>query len=152
MNVDTSLRFYAFPEDTFFCSNTNVTFTTQTIGNPLPGNTFSYQWKNLTTNTVVGSNSPTFSLNASASADYLVTLSGGACVLTDTIHLVVGNSIPIALQVDSIDCFGYNNGKILAVPSGGIPPIQYAWSNGLTIDSIQNLPPGIYSVTASDAQ
>lgn len=152
VNVDTSLRFYAFPNDTFFCSPTSVTFTTQTIGNPLPGNSFSYQWKNLTTNAVVGSNSPTYTFNATTSADYLVTLSGGACVLSDTIRLVVGSSIPVSLIVDSIDCFGYNNGKITAVPSGGIPPVQFAWSNGITVDSIQNLAPGVYSVSVADAQ
>lgn len=151
VNVDTSLRFAAFPADTFFCNPTSVTLTTvttSTTGNP-PAN--AYQWTNLTTNTPAGSG-PSITVNPGVTTDYLCTLTGTVCTLRDTVHLVIGNSIPVNMIVDSIDCFGQANGKIKAVSTGGTPPLTYAWSTGPTIDSIQNLSPGTYSVTINDSQ
>ncbi len=150
VNVDTSLRFSAFPVDTFFCSPTSVTLTTVTSGSQTPPNS-SYQWINLATNASVGTG-PSITVSPSGSTDYLCTLNGLACVLHDTVRVVVGSSIPISLIVDSINCFGQSNGKITAVPSGGTPPLVYAWSTSATIDSIQNLSAGNYSVTITDSQ
>ncbi|MFN8299130.1 MAG: gliding motility-associated C-terminal domain-containing protein [Chitinophagales bacterium] len=152
VNVDTSLRFSAAPHDTFFCSPTSVTLTTTTIGSPLPGQSFQYQWINLTTNASAGT-TPTITVNPAVSTDYLVTLTGGACTLSDTVHVVVGNNIPVSLTVDSIDCFGMSNGKLFAVAGGGTPPIAFAWSTGTSgVDSLVNLGPGTYSVSITDAQ
>ncbi len=152
VNVDTSLRFNAFPVDTFFCNPTAVNLTTQTIGSPLPGNQFTYQFVNLTTNAVI-SNSTTnnVTVNPTTTTSYLVRLLGGACVLTDTIRVQIGSSIPVNLAVDSIPCFGQTVGQITASPSGGTPPITYAWNNGASSSVIQNLGIGTYTVSVSDA-
>ncbi len=153
VNVDTSVRFYAFPNDTFFCTSRPMSITSATLGNPLPGNSFSYEFRNLNTNTVLYSGAlNNFTVTPTVSTDYLVTLTGAACTLRDTVHVIIGNNIPINFVVDPIDCFGQANGKINAVPGGGTPPINYAWSTGATIDSIQNLPPGTYSLSISDSQ
>lgn len=151
VNVDTSLRFFAFPVDTFFCSPTNVQLTTQVLGSPVPGSSFSYQWRNLNTNTVVGT-SPTLTVSPTTSTTYVVTLNGGACILRDTVRVEIGTSIPVTLTTSPITCFGAANGRIRASISGGTPPIQYNWSTGATIDSIVNLVPGAYTVTVNDAQ
>lgn len=152
VNVDTSLRFYAFPKDTFLCSPTSVKLTTSTLGNPLPGNSFTYQWTNLNTNTSAGSGA-TLTVNPSVSTDYLVTLSGGACTLHDTVHVLIGSNIPVNIVVSPITCNGAANGKLKAVPVGGNPPLSFSWSNGVTgTDSIVSLAPNTYSVTISDAQ
>ncbi len=151
VNVDTALRFSAFPNDTFFCSPTSValtTVTTSSVGMPPSG---AYQWTNLTTNTPAGTGQ-SITVNPAVTTDYLCTLTGAACTLRDTIHIVVGSSIPISMVVDSIDCFGMTNGKIRALPTGGIPPLSYTWSSGATTDSIQNLTAGSYSVTINDSQ
>ncbi|MCS6935299.1 MAG: gliding motility-associated C-terminal domain-containing protein [Chitinophagales bacterium] len=152
VHVDTSLRFSAFPADTFLCNPTPVTITTHTVGAPLPGQQFTYQFRNLNTNTVI-QNSTTNSLTVtpSVTTTYVVTLQGGACLLRDTVRVQVGTNIPITMQVDSIKCFGQTNGKIKAIPSGGSPPLQFIWSNGSTADSIINLGPALYSVTVQDA-
>ncbi len=153
VNVDTSARFAAFPNDTFFCSVSPLNLSTSTSGNPLPGNTFAYQFLNLNTNTVIYSGGQNnFTVSPTTSTDYLVTLTGAACTLRDTIHVLVGNNIPINFVTDSIDCFGQSNGKIVAIPIGGIPPIDYSWSNGGGVDSIQNLAPGTYILSISDSQ
>ncbi len=152
VNVDTSLRFYAFPNDTFFCSPTSVQLTTSTIGNPLPGQSFAYQWTNLSTNASAGTGA-TLTVNPSTSTSYLVTLTGGACTLTDTVHVSVGTNLPVNLTVTPITCNGAANGRIKAIPTGGNAPLTYTWSNGAgNIDSIQNLAPNTYSVTVSDVQ
>lgn len=149
--VDTSLRLYAFPIDTFFCTFASVNLTTTTYGSPLPGNTFSYQWTNLTTNTSAGAGS-SITVNPTSNTDYLVTLTGGACTLRDTVRIRIGNSIPVNLIVDSISCFNADDAAIRAQPTGGTLPISYTWSNSITgVDSISNLTPGNYSVTISDA-
>lgn len=152
VNVDTSLRFYAFPADTFFCTPVPVTLTTSTTGSPLPGQSFQYQWTNLTTNQPAG-NTANITVTPTVSTDYLVRLTGGACTLYDTVHVLLGTTIPVTLNVTPITCNGANNGKIKAVAVGGNPPLTYTWSNAAgNIDSIKNLAPGVYSVTVADAQ
>ena len=49
--------------------------------------------------------------------------------------------------------FGLANGKIvLSSPTAGAAPYTFAWSNGLSRDSIVNLLPGTYTVTITDAK
>jgi len=43
------------------------------------------------------------------------------------------------------------NGSILVNGHGGTPPYSYYWTGGSTIDSIGNLCPGIYCITATDS-
>jgi len=152
VNVDTSLRFFAFPADTFFCSPTAVNLTTQTIGSPLPGNQFTYQFVNLTTNAVVSNSTlNNVTVSPTTTTSYVVRLLGGACVLTDTIRVQIGSSIPVSLVVDSIQCFGQTTGQITATPTGGTLPITYNWSNGANTNIIQNLGIGTYTVSITDA-
>ena len=44
-----------------------------------------------------------------------------------------------------------NNGSATVVASGGTPNYSYLWSNGVSGNSINNLTPGTYTVTATDA-
>lgn len=151
VSVDTSVRLYAFPEDTFLCMPGSIQLTTTTFGNPLPANNFTYTWTNLNTNTTAGSGA-TINVNASVNTDYLVMLTGGACTLYDTVHITVGAGMPVNLLLDSISCNGASDAVLHAQINGGVPPITYNWSTGASnIDSIQNLAPGSYSVTVADA-
>ncbi len=59
------------------------------------------------------------------------------------------------IQIDFTDiqhpsCFGYDDGEITAVPSGGTPDYSYLWSNGETTATISGLEAGIYQVTVTD--
>lgn len=120
-----------------------VQLTTTTYGNPQPGNSFNYQWTNLTTNTLAGTGS-SITVNPAANTDYLVTLTGGACTLHDTVHVRTGSSIPVNLIIDSISCFGASDAIIHAQSTGGTLPITYSWSNAVTgVDSIKILRPEI---------
>jgi len=51
-----------------------------------------------------------------------------------------------------LDCFGADNGSIDFEVTGGTAPIEidYLWNTGITTSSLENLGPGIYTVTAED--
>lgn len=62
-------------------------------------------------------------------------------------------AIRLVLQVDSIRCWGKNDGAIRVSSVQSSRPIaNYRWSNGVIDQSIVLLPPGTYTVTATDVQ
>lgn len=46
---------------------------------------------------------------------------------------------------------GADNGTATATAMGGTPPLSYLWSTGDTTATLQQLPPGLYTVTVTDA-
>ncbi len=49
-----------------------------------------------------------------------------------------------------VTCNGACDGTAIATPTSGTAPFTFLWSNGITIDSISGLCPGLYSVTITD--
>lgn len=47
-------------------------------------------------------------------------------------------------------CYGYSNGEITVVTTGGMAPYNYLWSTGDTTETISNLSAGNYSVLVTD--
>lgn len=79
---------------------------------------------------------------------YTVTVSDGAgCTAVET--KVISETLFIDLLTESPFC-GLNNGALTAVGEGN-PPYSFVWSNGSVAESIENLSPGNYSVTVTDA-
>ena len=64
---------------------------------------------------------------------------------------VLSAQLSVTISPTNITCFGAANGKAQANPVGGTPPYTYVWSNTATTKTIQNLAPGNYFVTVSDA-
>lgn len=60
-------------------------------------------------------------------------------------------AISVTISVQKQPACTYNNGRLRANPSGGVPPYTYAWSNGSTDQQATNLGAGDYSVTVTDA-
>ncbi|HYD21862.1 MAG TPA: gliding motility-associated C-terminal domain-containing protein [Flavipsychrobacter sp.] len=48
-------------------------------------------------------------------------------------------------------CYNGNSGTATAIPSGGLPPYSYLWSNGQTTQTAVNLSIGSYTCTITDA-
>ncbi len=83
--------------------------------------------------------------------EYIVTLTDvNGFTGYDTIS--VEGTAPILANetiTNSYDVAG--NGSIITAVTGGTPPYTYAWSNGSTDAEINNLQPGNYSLTITDA-
>jgi len=77
----------------------------------------------------------------------------GGCI--DTVAFSIGDAIPLSLtvsQVQSISCFGENDGSATAVPSGGTGTYTYLWSDPLVqiLPTATLLEAGPVSVTVTD--
>lgn len=53
--------------------------------------------------------------------------------------------------VKNDDPCGNSTGFVWAIPSGGVPPYSYAWSNGGTTNTMYDLPGGTYTVIVTDS-
>lgn len=129
----------------------DVTHTTCGAGNgsitALPsGGTagYSYLWSN-------GSASPT--ITSLAPATYEVTVTDNN-LCTATASASINSSTNPAITVDSVinvNCFGGSTGAIYISVSSGIPPYTFIWSNGATVEDLNSVAAGTYSVTVTDS-
>lgn len=98
----------------------------------------------------VASGQTVFTMNNLAAGDYVVPIAlFEGCVSEQ--HVLIEEPLPFALQVDSIanTCFGYSNGVALLRGIEGTAP--YAGINDIGVLYLNNLLPGNYSDTISDA-
>lgn len=63
---------------------------------------------------------------------------------------IASQAVTVSVYVSPARC-GLNNGSAHAQPEGGLPPYTFSWSTGETTSSINNLAPGDYTVTVTDA-
>ncbi|MFK8007335.1 MAG: LamG-like jellyroll fold domain-containing protein [Saprospiraceae bacterium] len=83
--------------------------------------------------------------------DYTITVIGNSgCTNLSTISITEPDIIAIDTLVQDESCFNNSDGKIVAIASGGTPGYTYLWNTGSTIDSIENLSTGTYSLTVTD--
>lgn len=94
------------------------------------------------------------SITGLAAGTYTVTVTDavGCTAVGSTNVLVFGNEgIWIGDSTVNVTCFGAHNGMAIAMPMSGTPPYTYQWSNGGSTMKINNLAPGNYTVTVTDA-
>jgi len=68
-------------------------------------------------------------------------------------YFMINNENAPVVTVDSVidvSCFNEDDGAVYISVTSGSPPYQYLWSNGDTIQDIQNLYPGPYEVNVLD--
>ncbi len=106
---------------------------------------------------------PVQQLNGVFTPDVLTGLSAGNYTIlgTDQVgctteyNVIIDEPSELLVSADHRDilCSGDNNGVAWASASGSVPPYQFKWNDPLqqTIDSIQNLSAGAYTITVVDA-
>ncbi|MFO0361518.1 MAG: gliding motility-associated C-terminal domain-containing protein [Flavobacteriales bacterium] len=126
------------------CANNPSGSATVTATSQFPG--FTYQWNDpqqQTSATATGLEGGTYSVTVT---------DGDGCV--ETLNVFVPEPPPIQVSfplVSQVSCAGANDGSAVALASGGTPGYSFGWSNGVQSNAADNLAPGTYTVTVTDA-
>ena len=108
-----------------------------------PNTPFIFLWSN---------NETTEDITNLAAGTYAVTIFDA---LGDSLKLsfVVSEPLPITISssINSVSCFGGNDGSISLTVSGGTGSYSYQWSNGESSAALSNLSVGSYTVTITDS-
>jgi len=73
------------------------------------------------------------------------------CEATVTVEVIQPEELTGTIQKTDVDCFGDQTGTLEVNVSGGTMPYQYLWSNGRTVEDLNNISSGIYTLTITDA-
>lgn len=105
---------------------------------------FTYFWPTggSTADSISGLSAGTFTVQVTDAVNCLQTASG---VVTQPALLQASTA------VDPVTCHGLANGAIELTVTGGTTPYSYAWSNGASTEDLNNLAPGVYGVSITDA-
>ncbi len=106
--------------------------------------TYTYTW-----NTTPAQTGAVIS-NLGAGSYTVIVSSPSACNTSTTFTITEPTALAASININAASC-GNNNGSITSSASGGVSPYQYSWSNGANSSSINNVPPGTYSLTIKDA-
>lgn len=124
------------------CSSNNTsTITSHITGGQAP---YNYLWS-------TGVQSTT--LNTNLNGNYSLTITDANGCSINQITSINNNSTPISIipASQNINCAIGQAGFISINVNGGTAPYQYLWSNGNTINAINNISAGSYTCTITDA-
>ncbi|MEI6574835.1 MAG: T9SS type A sorting domain-containing protein [Bacteroidota bacterium] len=83
---------------------------------------------------------------------HVVSISDNAgCMVNEVIQIIEPTALMLTHDAINSNCSYSQEGSILLSTSGGTPPYNWLWNDGSTSESRNNLSPGIYTVTATDA-
>lgn len=104
---------------------------------------YAYRWN---------TNATTAAITSLPSGTYIVTVTdndtGCSAVANGTV--TAANTIDLSTDQTDTNCTGGDDGTATVTATGGMPPYAYAWSNGETTPTIENLAAGNYTVTVTD--
>ena len=85
---------------------------------------------------------------------YVTTRDALGCEVVDSIYISEPDPLSMeALELDWIDCYGYDNGLAFAQAFGGTAPYTFSWDNGQwSGDTVSTLTPGLHTVVVTDAR
>lgn len=89
--------------------------------------------------------------NVAAGTYSLTVTDANSCMATTTVNVVAPAVISASFNNTDATCSNTNDGTIGTVVSGGTAPFTFSWSGGLTGQNPQNVMPGTYNVTITDA-
>ncbi|NPA34458.1 MAG: T9SS type B sorting domain-containing protein [Chlorobi bacterium] len=71
--------------------------------------------------------------------------------LPDSIEVIAPDTLKYELVTQDITCYGYDDGQIIIIPSGGTPGYNVFWDHGDRSLHLVHLGPGYYSGTLVDS-
>ena len=89
--------------------------------------------------------------NLPANMYTVVVMDSVGCTDTAMVTLTEPTTIVLTDTVNNVLCNGDSTGMAIVMATGGTPAYSYAWSNGMTSDTIMNAAAGSYTVTVTDA-
>ncbi|NKQ39204.1 MAG: hypothetical protein HF967_07040, partial [Methanosarcinales archaeon] len=133
------------------CAANDDGMATATVSGGTP--IFHYEWKDAQGNPVGGDNQTVAGLSAGM---YFVTVTdANNLTATESIQVVAMPGPDANATAEKVTCNSFADGEVSAVPTGGLTPYSYAWSDGTTMigmtNVISNLSVGAYTVTVTDA-
>jgi hypothetical protein len=103
---------------------------------------FQYEWS-------TGVKDSSISVNRSGTYTLSVTSATG-CVVRDSVKVIIGDPLTVLPTVNHVACNGDSTGSIAAVPSGGLLPYHYKWSDSTVLQTINKKPAGTYTLVVTD--
>lgn len=82
---------------------------------------------------------------------FLTVIDSNNCQITDSIFVTQPQQLGINSVVDQPSCYGFTDGQIAASVSGGQQPYNLLWSNGDTINTIDSIASGSYTLQITDS-
>ncbi len=89
--------------------------------------------------------------NLNGGTYYVFVSDGGGCQATSTVQINEPAPFNIDFSVTPVSCNGQCDGAVDANVTGGTAPYTYAWSNGESTSTVNNLCAGDYVLTVTDA-
>ncbi len=105
---------------------------------------YRYAWSPNVSNTTSADNLPGGSYT-------IVVTDANDCEVTLTAELNTTVPLAVALDGDDVTCNGVADAQIRSTVTGGTAPYTYAWSTGATTATLDNVGPGRYEVTVTEA-
>ena len=104
---------------------------------------YTYNWSN--------GNTTSSTTNLTAGVYTIVISDDNGCSNSNTISINEPSQLMVSANVQSINCYGSNNGSISIQTSGGTAPYNYNWNNGDTTNTLYGLSGGNYTAIITDA-
>jgi hypothetical protein len=124
------------------CSGSNGSISLTASGATTP---YTYSWTGPS-----GYNSTSEDPIGLAPGAYNVTITdANGCTTTASTNVPAGTPVVYNPTISNIPCAGLTNGGIALNPTGS-SPFTYSWSNGQTVQNLQNVAAGSYTVTIID--
>ncbi|MBA4276245.1 hypothetical protein [Flavobacterium sp.] len=145
VTYDTSKPFFNAPQvsSTISCSGTNGTINLTVTGATAP---YTYSWTGPSSYTSTSEDPQ----NLIPGTYNVVITDNWGCTTSTSVEVIGGTPIVFNPTVTNVSCNGQKNGSISINPIG-TSPFTFSWSNGQTVQNIQNIGAGSYSVNATDA-